>query len=394
MGAFYDSSMLAWIDALAVALLPRLGGTGHLSVRAEVGPGLDELRAGRLVIDQLRRRLPEVAISEASAGRPHLALTLSLEGGEVWAVGRLTGAAIDGALAVSWPVDRELEALLAAPHARLGQGRWALERLGTVPSGVLDLVLLDLEGDDGDEIAVLSVEGLRTLRFDDGGARPQPLGGPWPLGDAPHGRFATGWIAASAGGLAAATSAWAPVLVDPATGATRSGPAGPHLRQPPDPARPPSLEAGALDGADLRLADGADLPDGIPDRVRDLQLWPGEASALWVGPDGRLGGVRAGGGGFEAPAGPVGDRIVLTDLDRDGRMDLALTGAGGPGDPDRLSVHRLDDGGSPLIFEAGFDGSIAALAVGDLDFDGLPDLVLAEETGGDVAVLWRLERRR
>ncbi len=85
-------------------------------------------------------------------------------------------------------------------------------------------------------------------------------------------------------------------------------------------------------------------------------------------------------------AGPV----VGPVLQRDGHH----VGAGGPGDPDRLSVHRLDDGGSPLIFEAGFDGSIAALAVGDLDFDGLPDLVLAEETGGDVAVLWRLERRR
>ncbi len=401
VGAFYDSSLLAWVDAIAQALVPRLEGGSELSLEVQCAAGLDERRARRVFVERLGRRLAHesVLLSEPGPSRTHLAVTLSLEEGAAWAVGRLRlPGERDGALAVSWPLDRELEALLAAPHARLGQGQWALDRLGTVPAGVLDLVLLSLDDREGDEVALLSVDGLRTLRFDEGAARPQALGGPWALPGPPHGRFASGWLAPWNDGLALATSSWPAGALDPRTGRGIDGPAGPMLRQPRDAAHPRTLEADALGGADLRLApvDGALAPvlAGAPARLRDLQIWPGEDAAVWVGHDGRLGGVRPGGGLLEPPAARVGDRIVLGDLDADGRVDLAVTEALGPGEPDRLSLFRLDERGSPLLFQATFEGSLAALALGDLDFDGQPDLLLVEETGSDRAVLWRLERRR
>lgn len=401
VGAFYDSSLLAWVDAVVQSLLPRLEGASALSLELSAEAELDERKARRVFGERLRLRLldEDVAVIPRSDGAPHLSLALSLMGGEAWAVGLLRGGpAIDGALAVSWPIDRELEALLVAPNARLGQGRWALERLGTVPSGVLDLALLDLDSRAGDEVALLTVDGLRTLRFDEGAARPVPLGGPWALGSAAHGRFAAGWLAVEGGALIGATTAWSPVGIDAQTGSLSPIDGPLRLRQPRDPAHPDALAADGIEGPDLRLRrpEGplADVLAAAPDRLRDLQLWPGHAAAVWVGADGRIGGVRPGGAPLQPPVGQAGDRIVLGDLDADGRVDLAVTEASAPGDPDRLSVFRLDEDGSPLLFQAALEGSVVALGLGDLDFDGQPDLVLVEEGDGAEAVLWRLERRR
>jgi len=96
---------------------------------------------------------------------------------------------------------------------------------------------------------------------------------------------------------------------------------------------------------------------------------------------------------LSAPAGPIGPLHVSTaDIDRDGRPDLVSANAG-----DDLSVFFSDpfDGGfgsDPLVLDAGGDlaGPVRTLPV-DLDFDGLMDLVVANEAGNNVALL--LQRR-
>jgi hypothetical protein len=47
-----------------------------------------------------------------------------------------------------------------------------------------------------------------------------------------------------------------------------------------------------------------------------------------------------------------------------------------------------------MLFTQSFEGSVLGIAAGDLDFDGLPDLLVAEEIGIGRAQLWHLERSR
>jgi len=47
-----------------------------------------------------------------------------------------------------------------------------------------------------------------------------------------------------------------------------------------------------------------------------------------------------------------------------------------------------------VLFSETWSGSILGIAEGDLDFDGLPDLVIAEELAPGRAQLWHLERSR
>ena len=72
----------------------------------------------------------------------------------MWAVCVFEGGKLPGSstVAVSAAVDRELEVALGAAGARTGGRRWAKERLGTVPAGVLDAVLLDVDGDIADDV--------------------------------------------------------------------------------------------------------------------------------------------------------------------------------------------------------------------------------------------------
>lgn len=396
MGAFYDSSLLAWVEAVAVGLVPRLEGADALAVEILAGPGIDERRARRVFGERLARRLgdEDVSVVPRRPGIPALALTLSFSGSDAWAIGALEVRGSESALAARFSLDRELEALLGATQSHLGQGRWVLERMGAVPAGVLDLRLLDLDDRDGDEIALLTVDGLRTLRFDPGAARPTPLGGPWPLGTAAHADHPAGWLAQDGDLLLATTSAWPSSRIDPRSGQVRPiGSDELHLGQPEDPARPSALPARRLEAPEVGV-DLAELAPGGPNRVRDLQLWPGGEGLVWVDAAGRLGGRGPAGEPVALSGGAVGDRVVLGDLDADGRMDLATTAASSPGDPDQLSVHRLDGSATPLLFQAEFVGGISALGLGDLDFDGAPDLLFVEEAGGAEAVLWRLERRR
>ena len=91
------------------------------------------------------------------------------------------------------------------------------------------------------------------------------------------------------------------------------------------------------------------------------------------------------GGRFYATASqPFG--VVLTDLTRDGKPDLAYACVAGAS----VSV-RAGDGtgrfGAALTVGALADPN--ALAAGDVDRDGAPELVVTQQTSGEIAVLER-----
>ncbi len=387
-----DSSMLAWTEAVAGALAARLpdGADGAL-VRYEGGRGVDARKVGTVFRSHLQSALRGRDIT-ASRG-PAVDVSVSLDGARMWAVG-VVHTEPERAFAVSWPVDRELEALLGATATGAGNARWRLERIGTVPAGVLDVVLLDLDDDGSDDLALLGVDGVRTYRYDAGDARPTALGGPFALPDRPWPRTVAGRLVEDDGALRAGTTAGHYVRVDPRRGSVAEASRAVPLPQPRDPAWPNWLPAQwVLGGPDLKLVEG-DAPLPGPG-VRDLQRFPGADGAwIWIDAAGRLGGVDAG-ETWSLPDNQVfGDRLLLVELEGAGLPEVVTTGASPFGEPDQVAIHRLE--GSPprlsVLFRASFAGTVRALGTGDLDFDGRPDVVLVEEDASDEAVLWRLER--
>lgn len=400
---YYGSSLLAWVDAVAAAVEDRANEAGVtlVSVAVQGGRGVEDRKADRVFAPRLRRQIASrgdlSVVSPGTRGSTEIRIELSVEGSRLWAVGIADGGRLDGpaALAVSWPVDRELEAVLLSGGARAGQARWSMQRLGTAPAGVLDAALVDLDGDGGDEIILLGADGVRAFRFRSADARPESVGGPWSLpggGDWP--RVVAGWIAPDGGsGVRIATTAGHAATLDAASGRWSSvgAPEAIPLRQPADATRTAWRGADGV-GATADLA-GASLGEGLPERVRDAVLLP-TGDWLWIDESGRLGAAST--PTLSLPAGRFGDRFVLADLDGDGALDLVTTTAAPPGEPDGITIHRLDPAlaGHSVLFSGALDGSVVAICAGDLDFDGATDLLLVEEGRDADAVLWRVERSR
>ena len=90
----------------------------------------------------------------------------------------------------------------------------------------------------------------------------------------------------------------------------------------------------------------------------------------------------------------AGVAFDIADVDRDGKPEIIMAGAGAPGDPDLLKVVTLgDDEKRQAKLRKGFAaGGVAGIAVSDLDNDGVPEVVAAVRLVGATRIdLWRIE---
>lgn len=93
---------------------------------------------------------------------------------------------------------------------------------------------------------------------------------------------------------------------------------------------------------------------------------------------------RLSGGGLLQRLNGVGRAFTLGDLDRDGRPEVVTTTVRSFGSSDAITVRRLGKR-APLCRVAGFEGSVTAMAVGDVYLDGRARVA---------SVVWSFRRRR
>jgi VCBS repeat protein len=132
------------------------------------------------------------------------------------------------------------------------------------------------------------------------------------------------------------------------------------------PALPAKIVAATCGGGILAVADAEGK----------LRLWRDGDQAPWIVLDG------------------VGTAFQVVDLDADGQLEVVASAYRPPGTGDVLGVWRLAADGSATLVRRGnpLTGGIVAVAAGDFDGDGLPDIVAAVRLVGSTrSDLWLLD---
>lgn len=87
-----------------------------------------------------------------------------------------------------------------------------------------------------------------------------------------------------------------------------------------------------------------------------------------------------------------GVAFALGDVNRDGKPEVVVTGAGAPGDPDAVKVITLGGDEKKGLFRKTFQGGVAGVAVVDGDGDGVQEVIAAVRLVGSPRIdLWRLD---
>lgn len=338
--------------------------------------------------------------------------------GNVWdRLADPVGATLGAAFA-SQPMDLEIRTLLG-----LGRREVKVDDLRVVPVGaksvpglldapILELVILDVDGDGEPDVVALQPRTLRVLAWQHGGLSierlayrldalpPNPARLRQPMGRVVPVIRADGTVA-----LVVASSDRATALVLGVLGATLT----PLTEGAPEPGWP--LYATNVDswlvtawprGVDVlsgavreRHLRGADTPVGALDGSYAVRAFPSEAARTpaW---NPYLVGAEPGGALLwraDSRRGPGrltrrGDVAVVADLDRDGDAELFTTDAALDG-RDRVTLYgRLDDPRGPRrLWTASLPASVTAAAVGDIDRDGFDELLVATWDGRRAEVL-------
>jgi hypothetical protein len=403
-------SLQVFADDIARALQARAaeeGIAGGVRLALDDVRGLDGAKVKSSLLPRVRRALHGGKLEPKDNGPITATVAVSEEQGAVWAVIVLTGGGLSGpsTVVVDTAIDRELELSLGAV-SRLATGRFVLERSGQLPSpvrqqncAVLDVVLVDLDGDPANELAVLSRCGVSVYRLDESSG-PVLVAGPWALPQRRWPRVALGWLASRTGQeVWLTTSAGHSVVLDVRTGkatdapaervplrgvVSKDGPLALHWRY-----GSPVLSLPLMSPAGIDV-----VISGIPSRVRDLARLQAADAWVFIADDGTLG-LRDDAGTIEAVAPErVGDRLLVIDIDGDGEQEIVTSSSASPGEPDQLVVRRLTPGldASTVLLKSPLGGgSIAGFASGYVDFDSRLDVVIVEELQSGEATVWRLE---
>ncbi len=87
-----------------------------------------------------------------------------------------------------------------------------------------------------------------------------------------------------------------------------------------------------------------------------------------------------------------GSVFAIADVDRDGKPEAIVSGAGAPGDPDAIKVITLGEDARKGMFRKTFQSGVVGIGVGDSDGDGVVEVVVATRLLGTTLVdLWRLD---
>lgn len=87
-----------------------------------------------------------------------------------------------------------------------------------------------------------------------------------------------------------------------------------------------------------------------------------------------------------------GSVFAVADVDKDGRPEAIVSGAGAPGDPDAIKVMTLGGDTKKGLFRRTFQSGVVGIGVGDSDGDGAVEVIVAVRLAGTTLVdLWRLD---